>query len=44
MIILVVIVVEVVIVVVLIRAKKRLVINKFQSVTTENEDIEMKLK
>ena len=46
-IILVVIVVGVVILVVLFRAKKRkqwLVINKFQNVTTENEDFEMKLK
>ena len=46
-IILVVIVVGVVILVVLFRTKKRkqrLVINKFQSVTTENEDFEMKLK
>ena len=45
--ILVVIVVGVVILVVLFRAKKRkqrLVIRKLQSVTTENEDIEMKLK
>ena len=45
MIILVVIAVGVVILVVIFRAKKRkqwLVINKFQSVTTENEDVEMK--
>ena len=47
MIILVVIVVGVVILVVLFRAKKKkqlLVINKFQSVRTENDDIELKLK
>ena len=45
--ILVVIVVGVVILVIIFRAKKRkqrLVISKLQSVTTENEDIEMKLK
>ena len=47
MITLVVIVVGVVILVVIFRAKKRkqsLVINKFQSFTTDNEDFEMKLK
>ena len=47
MIILVVIVVGVTILVVFFRTKKkkqRLVINKLQSVTTENEDFEMKLK
>ena len=47
MIILVVIVVGVIILVVIFRTKKRkqkLVISKLQSVTTENEDIEMKLK
>ena len=47
MIILVVIVVGVVILVVIFRTKRRkqlLVINKIQNVTTENEDIEMKLK